>query len=116
MQLDTVIPTGRPPKDDSWSGAFFAAINRLWGQLASIINGQIGFGDGVSTDNIDGKWISTLTVIGNFTVNHGLGRVPVGYLMVKTDAFENLKFVAATGNTITLAAQNGGANILLFVF
>jgi hypothetical protein len=95
---------------------FVEELKQAWQSLARLFNGGVSFGDGTNIDNISGAWVPALTVIGNFTVSHNLGRVPVGTLMVKTDAFENLKFVSATATQITLAGQNGGANVLLFVF
>jgi len=117
-QIDTVISTPPPPQNGdsaSWLKTFYDVINRLYGSLASTVNGSVSFGDGISTDNISGIWATALTVAGNFTVTHNLGRIPVGYLVMKSDAFENLKFISSTTTTITLAGQNGGANILLFI-
>lgn len=119
-QIDTTLQISQPPTSGdqaNWLKSFFDNFNRLYGQLASLINGSISFGDGTvgSTDNISGVWETALTVAGNFTVTHNLGRLPVGYLMVKNDAFENLKFISSTTTTIVLAGQNGGANILLFI-
>lgn len=95
---------------------FVEEIKQAWQALASLFNGNVSFGDGTNVDNISGAWANAVTVAGNFTVNHNLNRTPVGVFMVKTDAFENLKFVSATQTTITLAGQNGGANVSLFIF
>lgn len=113
--IETVLNVSPPPKGDNWLKTFFDVLNRLWQQLATLINGAISFGDGIDSSNIDGVWVPALTVAGNFTVTHNLNRAPIGYLWVKSDAFENIKFVSATTTQITLAGQNGGANILLFV-
>lgn len=114
--LQTTISAPTPPNDPKWLKVFWDALNKVWGQLAIIINGGISFGDGTARGNIDGVLVTATTVAGNFTVTHGLNRTPVGYWMVKSDAFENLKFVSSTASQITLAGQNGGAHITLFVF
>jgi len=114
MQIDTTIQIS-PPSGDDWLTSFFALIRRLYENIALAFKGQISFGDGIDVDNIRGTWKTAVSAAGNFTVNHNLGYIPTGWFMVKTDAFENLKFISSTTTQITLAGQNGGANILLFI-
>jgi hypothetical protein len=116
--VDTTIQLDTPPEDDNgkWLVKFYKVFNRLWQSMSFVLNGNVSFGDGTSTDNIQGVWATALTVIGNFTVTHNLGKIPVGYFIAGSDAFENIKFVSSTTTTITFAGQNGGANIRLFIF
>lgn len=114
--LQTTLGATEPQDGNPWLKTFYNILNRLWQSLALIINGNISFGNGIDKANIDGIWKTAVSVAGNFTVVHNLGRQPVGYLMVKSDAFENLKFVSSTTTQLVLAGQNGGANILLFIF
>lgn len=53
-----------------------------------IDNAGLGFGDGSSVDNIYGSWISyTTNAVANTedTINHNLGKIPVGYLVMNRD-------------------------------
>lgn len=91
-------------------------IRKGWQILYQILAGQVSYGDGVNKDNIDGVWATAVSVAGNFTVTHNLGRVPVGYHVVKSTGFENVKFISATTSQITLAGQTGGSTLTLFIF
>jgi len=95
---------------------FVEEIKQAWQNLFFVLNGNVSFGDGVNTDNINGVWATANSAIGNFVINHNLGRVPTGYFIVKSTAFEVVKFVSATNTQITLAGQNGGSALTLFIF
>lgn len=95
---------------------FEKAVRRLWELLAKALNGNISFGDGTSPDNINGVWISVNTTIANFVVTHNLGRIPVGWLLVNKNGFEDIKQVSSTTTTLTLAGLNGGIAVKLFIF
>lgn len=95
---------------------FVEQIKQAWQNLASLFNGNISFGDGTNVDNINGAWATAASVAGNFVVNHNLGRTPVGWFIVSKDGFEDVKLISKTTTTITLAGQNGGVNLLLFIF
>jgi len=115
-RIDTTIGIKPPNQTEGWIYGFFNAINRLYQALAIAFNGNISFGDGINADNINGVWVPVHTVMGNNTINHNLGRIPVGYLMVKSDAVEFLSFVSSTTTQIVLSGLAGGANVLLFIF
>jgi hypothetical protein len=69
--------------------SFAKMLQKFYQQLARLVNGNLGFGDGVRTDNINGAWfIGTTPVISDteFVVTHNLGRIPVGYLVVYQNA------------------------------
>jgi len=99
---------------------FRDALNRTYVQVARILNGNLSFGNGVDRDNLDGVWVSVLTPTPgdtDFTVVHNLGRVPVGYLLMRSD-LPSLIYdgsVIATTTELTLRNATDGANIVLFI-
>lgn len=95
---------------------FVEQVKQAWQNLANLFNGNISFGDGTNVDNINGVWAPTISVAGNFVVTHNLGRTPVGWFIVSKDGFEDVKLFSKTTTTITLVGQNGGVNLLLFIF
>ena len=95
---------------------FVDILKQAWQNLFGVLNGNVSFGDGTNADNINGVWANANSVIGNFTITHNLGRVPVGYLIVKSTAFEIVKFISSTTTQLTLAGQNGGSALTLFIF
>jgi len=88
--------------------------------MAQVVNGQISFGNGTSRDNINGNWVAvadTGAANADFTVNHNLGRLPVGYwAMTKNQAGDIYTgSVAATTSQITLRCSAANSNIKLFI-
>lgn len=101
--------------------ADFPSIQSAWTRLMRLITSKIGFGDGTNSDNIDGVWVTVTTPIMNytdFTVAHNLGRVPIGYLVVKKstacDVFEGT--LAATKTAYTLKASGVSVTLSIFFF
>lgn len=97
------------------------SLQKLYRLLVSIINGKVAFGDGVKTNNIDGSWVSVVTPgVANtdFTVNHVLNRVPVGYLVMSKSGAVDVYTgsIAATKTQLTLRATTTGVNVVLFIF
>jgi hypothetical protein len=96
-------------------------IQRVYQNLSFILNGQVGFGqDGVTRDNIDGNWINVTTpAVANtdFTVDHNLFRLPVGYILMRTDRAVDIYdgSLADTNMQITLKANAASAVIRLFI-
>lgn len=96
-------------------------IQRMYQLLASVINGQLGFGDVGNPGNINGVWLSTVTPSPsgtNFTLVHGLGRVPSGYLVGSKSASCDVYTgtLLATKTQITLAATVVGVTLKIFIF
>src|SRR5262245_21029001 len=57
-------------------------------ELRQHLNGGLGFGDGINSDNIFGVWVSyTSNAVANTedAVTHNLGLVPVGFLVMDQD-------------------------------
>jgi len=100
---------------------FKGTLRRLYETLAKTVNGQISFGDGTHRENIDGNWVSVTTpgtANTDFTVNHALGRVPVGYIVVDKAAAVDVYTgsVGATKTQLTLRATVINVAIQLFIF
>ena len=100
--------------------SFVAMIRKIYQNLTDVINGKLGFGDGTNRDNIDGTWINVVAPVApntDFTVNHNLGRIPVGYwIMIKDRAVDVYTgSIAATNTALTLRATVASAVIRLFV-
>ena len=100
--------------------SFVAMIRKIYQNLTDVINGKLGFGDGTNRDNIDGSWINVVAPAApntDFTVNHNLGRIPVGYwIMIKDRAVDVYTgSVASTKTALTLRATVASAVIRLFV-
>ena len=98
---------------------FVQMLQKVYRNLATAFNGNIGFGDGVSSDNISGNWVSVNFPSANtdVTVTHNLGRIPVGYLaMTKSQAGDIFTgSVAATKTQITLQSSTAGQMASLFI-
>ena len=106
--------------DKAWLRDFALTLRRQHEEIARALNGRIGFGDGTDSENIEGTWVSVTTPgtpNTDFTVTHGLGRLPVGYLVMSkaaaVDVFDGS--VAATISQITLKATVGSVAIKLFI-
>jgi len=109
----------KPSLSESWLGELCRIIRLGYEQLVGIVNGRISFGDGDLPDNIDGVWVEATTPTPadtNFTVVHNLGRLPVGYIVVKKSAACDVYdgSVAATETEMTLKATVAGVTVLLF--
>ncbi len=103
------------PNSDRW-----ATLQRAWQLFARSFNNSVGFGDGTHRDNIDGNWVTVVTPVAvntNFTINHTLNRVPVGYLPMQKSAACDVYTgsVAGTKTQLTLRATVGGVTLKLFI-
>jgi hypothetical protein len=86
-QLPDPVPVDTD-KDGKLTTQSVGALNAFMHTYASGFNGGISFGDGRSSSqagNIDGQVIVLLTPAvadAEFSVPHGLDRVPIGYLVL----------------------------------
>lgn len=78
------------------------AIKNYVEQISTIINGGISLGDGTKADNVNLIWFSTTTPGADveFVISHKLGRVPVGWLILKQDKAGSV-YASATPWTTT---------------
>src|SRR5882762_11568874 len=99
---------------------FVQMIRNVYQNLVTLINGNIGFGDGTLPDNISGSWINVVAPVApntDFTVNHNLQRLPVGYWVMQKDRACDVYTgsVAATTTQLTLRATVASAVLRIFV-
>ena len=109
-----------PPKPmQHWWQSF----QRIYQLVASVINGNIEFGNATAgPGNISGSWI-TVTTPGtantDFTVIHNLGRAAAGYLiMTKSAACDVYTSPTVNGSPLTqliLRATATGVTLTIFV-
>jgi hypothetical protein len=114
FNFTTVLPTKEALTE------FVTMLRSLYQHLTDVINGHIGFGDGTNADNVDGAWVNVVTPAApntDFTVNHNLGRLPVGYWIMQKDRAVDVYTgsVAATKTQLTLRATVASAVIRLFI-
>jgi hypothetical protein len=87
--------------------------------MSQVVNNHISFGTPSSRDNIDGAWVPFTIITANvdLILNHHLGRIPVGYIvMSKTAACDIYTGATAwTSSTITIRGTVGGVSGELFV-
>src|SRR6266404_674654 len=107
------------PEQNSLNG-FVQMLKTVYQNFIQILNGNIGFGDGTNLDNINGSWINVVAPVGantDFTVNHNLGRLPVGYLVMQKDRACDVYTgsVGATSTQLTLRATVASAILRLFI-
>jgi hypothetical protein len=114
LDFTTIAPSQRA------LDTFVLMLRKIYVNLASAFNGNIGFGDGTLTDNLNGAWASPVTpgaVNTDFTVTHNLGRIPVGYLVMSKSAACDVYTgsVGATKTQLTLRATVAGVTLKLFI-
>jgi len=110
----------RVPSYIDSKGPVESGLDSTYKRLALVLNGRVSFGDGLNRDNIDGNWVTVPdTGIGNtdFTVQHNLGRLPVGYILMRTNLPTSIYdgSIPATKTEITLRSVIDNANVTLFI-
>lgn len=101
-------------------GNFVQMIKNIYQNFTQAFNGNIGFGDGTNADNINGTWINVVAPVApntDFTVDHNLGRLPVGYWIMQKDRACDVYTggVASTTTALTLRATVASAVLRLFI-
>lgn len=112
--------TGTIVANTPWLSSFVQQIKTIYQNLAQAINGNITFGDGTNTDNLNNAWINTTTPVApntDFTVDHNLDRIPAGYIVMEKDRAVDVYTgsVPATKTQLTLRATVASAVIRLFI-
>ena len=95
-------------------------FQQAWSQMVKVVNYNIGYGDGVNADNINGVWNTFVTpgaVNTDFTITHNLGRIPVGYHVMQKSASCDIYTgsVPATATQLTLRASAAGVTVKVFI-
>jgi len=99
---------------------FVQMLKTVYQNFIQVLNGNVGFGDGTIPDNISGSWINVVAPVApntDFTVNHNLQRLPVGYWIMQKDRACDVYTgsVAATTTQLTLRATVASAVLRLFI-
>jgi hypothetical protein len=115
--LDFTLPVRPEPQQVS---NFATMVQKNWRNLTNVVNGNIGYGDGTNSDNINGRWISVTspsTPNTDFVVDHNLERIPVGYhVMMKSASCDVYTgSTAPTSSQLTLRATVGSVALSIFV-
>jgi hypothetical protein len=97
-------------------------IARYFKNVHDAVNGRLTFGDGISIDNIAGKWIDLTSHTSGGTetaIQHDLGVVPVGFLLVIPPASGTIVRGATAWTTthiyLTFSANSQTARLFLLV-
>lgn len=119
MKVPITLDIGPRSKNDL--SDFIRMFRTKWERVTGVINGHIGFGDGVKADNVDLVWLQVTTPVTpdtDFVLTHNLLRVPVGYLIVRSTGQCSVYngSMAATEHEITLRATVAGVDLSLWVF
>jgi len=97
---------------------FFQMLQKIYRNLANVINGNLGFGDGTNADNISGVWQTVTFAVANAdqTITHNLGRIPVGYIVMTKNQVGDVYTgsIVATKTQITLRCTTT-ATVSLFI-
>ena len=113
LDFTTVSPT------QSGLDKFVQMISKVYRNFATAFNGNIGFGTGTQSDNINGVWKTVTFAVANtnVTIVHNLNRIPVGYIvMTKSQAGDVFTgSITSTKTQITLQCSVAGTTVSLFI-
>src|SRR3989337_89823 len=97
----------------------FRKVEEAWPYLVRILNGGIGFGDGVRPDNVDGVWVSytsNATPDTQDSVAHTLKRTPKGFLVMSINKAGTVyKSAAFDATNLYLKCNVASTAVVLFV-
>lgn len=99
-------------------------INLYFRDLAQLLNGKLGLGTGVNfgrVGNLDAQWlyVPAQSTTNEFELFHGLGRIPVGYLVVFQTLAGNLlvsRFEAWTKTKALFKSSATGVEFRILIF
>jgi len=119
IQLD-LSRTGKNQDYKSIFDRFQGSVKKYVEAITSVLNGQVSFGNGTDVDNLQGRWVNTISpAVANtdFTVDHNLGRVPVGFIVISVDkaAVIYTGTIAWTTTQMTLKASAATVALRIFV-
>jgi hypothetical protein len=118
MNIPAQIEILPKPKPNWWQN-----FQKLWQQLAKVVNGNIEFGNPTSGPaNIRGVWVSVTTPgppNTDFTITHNLGRPAVGYWIMQSNGAADI-YTSPTPNPnpntqLILRDTAGSFNLVIFV-
>lgn len=125
MKLTGGLFAAPEPKSEkeSFKGlqSLWKACGKLYADLNRLLSGNLGFGDGATADNIKGAWLtftSNATPNTEETLAHGLGAVPIGYLVFSRNKAAVLYngTTAWTTTNLYVKSDTASTTFLIFVF
>lgn len=117
-QLD-LSRTGQNQDYKSIFDRFQGAVKKYTETIAGVLNGQVGFGNGTEIDNMQGRWINTTSpgvADTDFTVDHNLGRVPVGFITISVDKAAVIYTGSIAWTTTQMTLKVNAATVALRIF
>lgn len=126
MNVPTQLNDPPMPGDEKKARpTWWQSLQRIYQQVARVINGNIEFGNPTSGPaNINGVWITTTTPVAanvDFTITHNLGRPAVGYILMQSINNAGDLYTSPTPNPnpntqlILRDNFNGPTTIVIFV-
>jgi hypothetical protein len=107
---------------------FAKMLRKFWENLSTVVNGQISFGNiaplqgapgTIHCDNMDAVFVKLIVATANVdvSVTHNLGRLPVGYWLVRSSVACNVYdgSASSTNTTISLRFSATGTFLLVIV-
>lgn len=120
MKIRPQLELSPVPRPSWWQN-----FQKLWVQLAKVVNGNLEFGDPAlgsnSGGNIFGTWITVTTpAVGtSFTVQHNLGKPAVGWIVfdksAACDVWRAPTQPATPNKQLNLEASAAGVQLKIFV-
>lgn len=100
-----------------WLKHFTKMSRKIYEQAARAINGRLTFGDGTSPDNMQGKWVNTISLAPGVdqVLTHNLSKVPVGVLVFSKSAACDVSVTTSDATTITIQSSVAGVTLRLFI-
>ncbi len=86
MQIRKRIKTAQPTND--FEKVLEQELHSAWLELSTLINGGLKFGDNFSCaiKNVSNTGLGGTEI----TIAHGLKRIPIGYVLIRTDGITSL--------------------------
>jgi len=117
MRIRDTFPWEKHPKDLETMYQWFRSFTA---ELATVINGALGFGDGVDADNVGGEWATiadTGIISADVVIPHSLGAVPAGFILMIPPAsgFITRSPTAWTSSNIYLRCSAPNQSLKIFI-
>lgn len=122
MRIPTQLDLSRTGQNQDYRSIFDrfqGAVKKYTEAIAAVLNGQVTFGNGTELDNMQGRWINATSpgvADTDFTVNHNLGRIPVGFLTVSLDKAAVIYQGSIAWTTTQMTLKASAATVALRIF
>lgn len=113
MSLLDLFTFGNEPPETPFTKTLEQNLDKFFSKLRSILNKGLNFQDNF---NCLKTTITTSVTPGNTTViTHGLGRIPVGVLILETDKAAHIFTSAKTATTYTIKSDTASVTATLVI-